>query len=135
MIRGLIGVRTITGQRMIAAVPADGGEIASVVSGNADHAALYAGTHGIARYGTDLMALLTDQSVGAVCITSTKKKHHSPLIAATMAGKNDVPELGRGITGVSVHAADTIRFLLGKAQSMWWRNRYHRGWGTGLRMR
>ena len=116
MIWGLIGASTIAARHMIAAIRANGGEVAWVVSGNADHAALYAGTHGIARHGTDLAALLTDKIVDAVYISSTNEKHHSQAMAAIAGGKHVLCEKPLAMTvdqaRQMVTAADTAGLIL-----------------------
>lgn len=88
MIWGLIGASTIAAEHMIGAFRANGGTVAHVVSGKADHAAAYAATHGIAAHGTDLAAMLADPAIDAVYISSTNEKHRAQALAAIAAGKH-----------------------------------------------
>lgn len=85
---GLIGASTIAAQHMIAAIRANGGQIAWVVSGAADHAAQFADAHYIPCHGIDLAAMLADQNVAAIYISSTNEKHHGQAMTAIAAGKH-----------------------------------------------
>ncbi len=87
MIWGLIGASTIASEHMIGAFRANGGTVAHVVSGSADHAAAYAKSHDIPAHGTDLAAMLADPAIGAVYISSTNEKHRAQALAAIAAGK------------------------------------------------
>ncbi len=85
---GLIGASSIAANHMIRAIRGQGGEIASVLSSHADRAASYAEEHDIAAGFTDLNALLDDESVEAVYISTTNEKHFPQAMAAIAAGKH-----------------------------------------------
>jgi len=85
---GLIGASSIAANHMIGAIRAAGGEIASVLSSNADRARAYAAEHGIVQGYSDLDALLADDTVGAVYISTTNEKHFPQAMAAIAAGKH-----------------------------------------------
>ncbi len=88
MFWGLVGASTIAAEHMIGAMRANGGEAGWVVSGKADHAAVYAQKHGISQSTTDIEVMLADPKVGAVYISSTNEKHMSQSLAAIAAGKH-----------------------------------------------
>ncbi len=85
---GLVGASTIASEHMIAAIRANGHEIVSVLSGNADRGADYAARHGIPENTTELDALLTAPGIDAVYISTTNEKHHPQALAAIDAGKH-----------------------------------------------
>lgn len=85
---GLIGASNIAANHMIDAIRAAGGEIASVLSSSADRAKTYAAEHAIPGGYSDLDALLADDSVGAVYISTTNEKHFAQAMAAIAAGKH-----------------------------------------------
>jgi 1,5-anhydro-D-fructose reductase (1,5-anhydro-D-mannitol-forming) len=85
---GLIGASTIAAEHMIRAFRANGGEAAAVMSANAERAAQYAARHGIAKSTTDLKALLADQDIDAVYISTTNELHRDQAFAAAAAGKH-----------------------------------------------
>ncbi len=81
----LIGASSIAGQYMTGAIRAQAaGEVGWVVSGNADRAAAFAESHGIAKSSTDLASALADDAAQAVYISSTNDKHHARAMAATV---------------------------------------------------
>lgn len=86
MLWGLIGASNIASAHMIAAIRESGGEIAWVQSGSAGHGAAFAREQGIPTSQSDLDALLADQPVDAVYISSTNEKHSPQTLAAIAAG-------------------------------------------------
>lgn len=84
----LVGASTIADQFMIAAIRAQGGVIAVVVSGNAQRASDFAQKNAIARHATDLDVVLADPAIDAVYISSTNEKHLPQALAAARAGKH-----------------------------------------------
>jgi len=85
---GLIGASTIAKQLMIAAIRAQpDGEIAAVMSSNADRAAAYAQENGITKGVASLQALLSSD-VDAVYISTTNELHLEQALAAAKAGKH-----------------------------------------------
>lgn len=85
---GLIGASTIAHEWVIDAIRANGGEIVSVMSTNAERGAKYATDHGIARSVTSVDALLNDQPIDAVYISTTNELHKDQVLAAAKAGKH-----------------------------------------------
>ncbi len=85
---GLIGASSIAANHMIGAIRRQGGEIVSVLSGSPDRAADYAKTHDIPAGLTDLDALLADDALDAVYISTTNEKHFPQAMAAIVAGKH-----------------------------------------------
>lgn len=83
---GLIGASTIAAEHMIGAIRASGGDIATVMSSNADRAVSYAATHEISKGVTDLNAAM--DGVDAVYISTTNEKHLPQAMAAISAGKH-----------------------------------------------
>ena len=102
---GLIGASTIAAEHMIGAIRAAGGEIASVLSSDADRAQAYAATHGIARGFTDLDALLAGE-IDAVYISTTNEKHLPQALAAIAAGKHVLCE-----KPLAMSVADAVRMV------------------------
>jgi len=85
---GLVGASTIASEHVIAAIRAQGHEVASVLSGDAGRGADYAARHGIPASVTDLDALLASADIGAVYISTTNEKHHPQALTAIAAGKH-----------------------------------------------
>jgi 1,5-anhydro-D-fructose reductase (1,5-anhydro-D-mannitol-forming) len=85
---GLIGASSIAANHMIGAIRGSGGEIVSVLSSNADRAGAYASEHGIPTGTTDLGALLDEDGLDAVYISTTNEKHFPQAMAAIAAGKH-----------------------------------------------
>lgn len=83
---GLIGASNIAASHMIGAIRASGGQIANVMSSNADRATSYAAEHGIDRGVTGLDAVL--EGVDAVYISTTNEKHLPQAMAAIAVGKH-----------------------------------------------
>ncbi len=89
MIRwGLIGASTIAHEWVIDAIRANGGEIVSVMSANAERGAKYAADHGIAHSVTALDELLSGQPIDAVYISTTNELHKDQVLASAKAGKH-----------------------------------------------
>ena len=89
---GLVGASTIAAEHMIGAIRNCGGDIAWLVSSNADHARHYAAAQGIERATHDLDTMLADSSITAVYISSTNEKHAPQALAAIAAGKHVICE-------------------------------------------
>ncbi|MBZ9657369.1 Gfo/Idh/MocA family protein [Phyllobacterium lublinensis] len=89
MIRwGLIGASTIAHEWVIDAIRASGGEIVSVMSTNAERGAKYASDHAIAHSMTSIDALLNDQPIDAVYVSTTNELHRDQVLASAKAGKH-----------------------------------------------
>lgn len=84
----LAGASTIAAEHVISALRTAGEEVAVVHSATARRAEDFATAHGIASFGTDLDAILSDGEIGAVYISSTNEKHHAQALAAIAAGKH-----------------------------------------------
>ena len=85
---GLIGASTIAKEWVIGAIRATGGEVANVVSSNAERGQAFASSNKVARSTTDLGAMLADQDTQAVYISTTNELHFSQAMAAIAAGKH-----------------------------------------------
>ncbi|HEV7249162.1 MAG TPA: Gfo/Idh/MocA family oxidoreductase [Shinella sp.] len=85
---GLIGASTIAKEWVIGAIRATGGEIASVMSTNAERGKAYAAEHGIAKSVTTLDEIVNDPEVDAVYISTTNELHREQALAAAKAGKH-----------------------------------------------
>ena len=83
---GLIGASTIAAEHMIAAIRANGGEVAAVMSANPARAADYARRHAIAT-ATSSLDELVGGDIDAVYISTTNDLHRDQLFAAVRAGK------------------------------------------------
>ena len=83
---GLIGATTISREWMIAAIRAEGGEIAGVMSTDPHRGAAYAAEFGIPFATTDLAALF--DRVDAVYVATTNDLHHGQVLAAARAGRH-----------------------------------------------
>jgi 1,5-anhydro-D-fructose reductase (1,5-anhydro-D-mannitol-forming) len=85
---GLIGASSIAANHMIGAIRGAGGDIRSVLSSSADRADSYAAAHGIPRGLTELDAMLAEDDLDAVYISTTNDKHFPQAMAAITAGKH-----------------------------------------------
>ena len=104
---GLIGASTIAAEHMIGAFRAvEGGEVVSVLSSSPDRAASYAAEHGITHGLTDLDALLGDDQIDAVYISTTNEKHFPQAMAAIAAGKHVLCE-----KPLAMHVADAAKMV------------------------
>jgi 1,5-anhydro-D-fructose reductase (1,5-anhydro-D-mannitol-forming) len=83
---GLVGATTIAREWMIAAIRAEKGEIAGVMSTNAARGAAYAAEHHIPLATTSLDELFGH--VDAVYVATTNDLHHGQALAAASAGKH-----------------------------------------------
>jgi 1,5-anhydro-D-fructose reductase (1,5-anhydro-D-mannitol-forming) len=95
---GLIGASTIAAEHMIGAFRANGGEVAAVMSGNAERAANYAARHGIANATTSLEELVDSKDVDAVYVSTTNELHRDQVFAAAAAGKHVLCEKPLALT-------------------------------------
>ncbi len=85
---GLIGASNIASSHMIGAIRGAGGDIQSVLSSSADRAASYAAEHDIPNGYSDLDAVLENDAIDAVYISTTNEKHFAQAMAAIAAGKH-----------------------------------------------
>lgn len=107
---GLIGASTIAAEHMIGAIRASGGEIATVLSSNADRAASYAAEHKISMGVTDLNAAM--DGVDAVYISTTNEKHLPQAMAAINAGKHVLCE-----KPLAMNVADAVSMVSAAKQA------------------
>ncbi|RFU13629.1 gfo/Idh/MocA family oxidoreductase [Rhodobacteraceae bacterium W635] len=85
---GLIGASSIAANHMIGAIRATGGDIRSVLSSNEARARSYAAQHDIPQGLTDLDAMLAQDALDAVYISTTNERHFVEAMAAIEAGKH-----------------------------------------------
>jgi 1,5-anhydro-D-fructose reductase (1,5-anhydro-D-mannitol-forming) len=85
---GLIGASTIAAEHMIGAFRANGGEVVSVMSANADRAARCAREHGISHAVTSLEELVASKDIDAVYISTTNELHRDQVFSSAGAGKH-----------------------------------------------
>ncbi|MFS4438428.1 Gfo/Idh/MocA family protein [Paracoccaceae bacterium GXU_MW_L88] len=104
---GLIGASNIASQYMIDAIRGAGGEVRSVLSSDSERGAEYAKNHGIPGSTTDLDAMLADDSIDVVYISTTNEKHFAQAMAAIAAGKHVVCEKPLAMTAKD--AAEMVR--------------------------
>lgn len=83
---GLVGTTVIGREWMVDAIRQAGGDIACVMSRDAERGRRYAAEFGIPRSTTDLAALLSD--VDAVYIATTNERHRDECLAAAGAGRH-----------------------------------------------
>lgn len=103
-----VGVGAIACQYLVGAVCAQQeNDVRRMVSGPADRAAAFAGTHRTPLFGTDLAEALADPALGAVCISPADEKHHGPAMAALAAGKPVLCELP--LATAAGNAQDMVR--------------------------
>jgi 1,5-anhydro-D-fructose reductase (1,5-anhydro-D-mannitol-forming) len=93
---GLIGATTIAREWMIGAIRAEGGDIAAVMSTNAERGARYAGEFGIPLATTSLDQLF--EACDAVYVATTNDLHYSQVLAAAKAGKHVLCEKPLALT-------------------------------------
>ncbi|WP_040440755.1 Gfo/Idh/MocA family protein [Roseibium aggregatum] len=108
----LIGASRIASSYMIDAIRSQDADIQSVLSSDAVRGEAYAREHGIAESFTDLDALLADDSVDAVYISTTNEKHHAQALAAIAAGKHVLCEKPLAMT--LDEAGEMVRTAAGK---------------------
>jgi 1,5-anhydro-D-fructose reductase (1,5-anhydro-D-mannitol-forming) len=95
----LIGASTIADEWMVEAFRSQpDGEIATVVSGDAERAREFAEKHTIPSHSTDLDAVLADPGITAVYISSTNEKHLPQVLVAAKAGKHVLCEKPLALT-------------------------------------
>ena len=86
---GLIGASRIASSYVIDAIRVQPGlEVQSVLSSDAARGEAFARDNNIPDSYTDLDALLADDSIDAVYISTTNEKHHPQALAAIAAGKH-----------------------------------------------
>lgn len=85
---GLIGASTIAREWVIGAIRANGGEVVSVLSSNAERGSAYAADNGIARVAATLDEIVNDPAIDAVYVSTTNELHRDQAIAAASAGKH-----------------------------------------------
>jgi 1,5-anhydro-D-fructose reductase (1,5-anhydro-D-mannitol-forming) len=83
---GVIGATTISREWMIAAIRAAGGEIAGVMSTNAERGQKYAAEFGIPLATTSLDQLF--ENCDAVYVATTNDLHHAQVLAAAKAKRH-----------------------------------------------
>jgi 1,5-anhydro-D-fructose reductase (1,5-anhydro-D-mannitol-forming) len=88
----LAGASDIAATRMIPAIRGRGDSIVAVVSGDAGHGRRFADAHEIARSTTELNAVLADDEVDAVYVSSRNPLHAAQSAAALSAGKHVLGE-------------------------------------------
>jgi 1,5-anhydro-D-fructose reductase (1,5-anhydro-D-mannitol-forming) len=93
---GLIGATTIAREWMIAAIRAEGGEIAGVMSTNAERGAAYAAEHNIPLATASLDELF--DKVDAVYVATTNDLHYGQTLGAARAGKHVLCEKPLALT-------------------------------------
>jgi 1,5-anhydro-D-fructose reductase (1,5-anhydro-D-mannitol-forming) len=99
---GLIGATTIAREWMIAAIRAEKGEIAGVMSANAERGAAYAAEFGIPLATTSLDRLF--DKVDAVYVATTNDLHYGQVLEAAKAGKHVLCEKPLALTLSDAHA-------------------------------
>jgi 1,5-anhydro-D-fructose reductase (1,5-anhydro-D-mannitol-forming) len=129
---GLIGASDIAATRMIAAFRATGGEVVSVLSSSPERARSFAAEHGLAGGTTDLDALVGDDGIDAVYISTTNEKHKAQALAAIAAGKHVLCEKPLAMTVAD--AAEMVRAA--EAKGVTFATNHHlRNAGTHLAMK
>ncbi len=93
---GLIGATTIGREWMIAAIRAEGGQIAGVMSADSARAAAYAAEFDIPLATTSLDQLF--EKVDAVYVATTNDRHHGQVLAAAKAGRHVLCEKPLALT-------------------------------------
>jgi len=93
---GLIGATTIAREWMIAAIRAEGGQIAGVMSADGARAAAYAAEFEIPLATTSLDQLF--EKVDAVYVATTNDRHYRQVLAAAKAGKHVLCEKPLALT-------------------------------------
>ncbi|MGA2042457.1 MAG: Gfo/Idh/MocA family oxidoreductase [Roseiarcus sp.] len=93
---GLVGATTIAREWMIAAIRAEGGEVAGVMSTDPHRGAAYAAEFGIPFATTELAGLL--DKVDAVYVATTNDLHHGQVLAAAKAGRHVLCEKPLALT-------------------------------------
>jgi 1,5-anhydro-D-fructose reductase (1,5-anhydro-D-mannitol-forming) len=93
---GLIGATTISREWMIAAIRAAGGEIAGVMSANAERGRKYAAEFSIPLATTSLDKLI--ENCDAVYVATTNDLHHAQVLAAAKAKRHVLCEKPLALT-------------------------------------
>ena len=95
---GLIGASTIAAEHMIGAIRANGGDIVAVMSASADRGNAFAAKHDIPRSMTHLAALVGENDIDVVYISTTNELHRGQALAAANAGKHVLCEKPLALT-------------------------------------
>ena len=104
----LIGASTIASEHMIAALRSvSDTSIGWVVSGSDAHANAFAAQHDIPNAATSVDAMLSNDAVQAVYISSTNEKHCAQALACIAAGKHVLCEKPLAMT--MQHAVGMVR--------------------------
>ncbi|MGY4494623.1 Gfo/Idh/MocA family protein [Pseudomonas sp. TE3610] len=85
---GLIGASTIAKEWAIAAIRSIGDDVIAVVSSDEKRAREFAQQQGIAHYSTDINALLENNDIQAVYISTKNHLHKEQSLLAIKAGKH-----------------------------------------------
>ena len=88
----LIGASDIAATKVLPAIRAVGDSAVVVRSGSAEHAARWAGEHGVPDAVTDLHAAIEREDVDAVYVSSVNAQHREQVEAAAAAGKHVLAE-------------------------------------------
>src|SRR5215212_2156855 len=130
---GLIGASTIGREWMVPAIGAQpDSTVAGVASSSPERARRYADELGIPKSYASVADLLAESDIEAVYISTTNEWHEPQALAAIAAGKHVLCEkplalsldsartmvaaaaaAGGVILDITVHDADTLRFVLG----------------------
>jgi len=85
---GLIGASTIARERVIGAIRASGGEVASIMSSSKERARSYAEQNQIPKSTDEVDGLVNDPTIDAVYVSTTNDLHRDQVLAAIKAGKH-----------------------------------------------
>jgi 1,5-anhydro-D-fructose reductase (1,5-anhydro-D-mannitol-forming) len=85
---GLLGASGIAELRMVGAIRAAGGEVLAVASSQRERAEAFAARHGIPRAVVGRDALLADEDIQAVYVSTTNDRHHADVLAAAAARRH-----------------------------------------------
>jgi 1,5-anhydro-D-fructose reductase (1,5-anhydro-D-mannitol-forming) len=129
---GLIGASTIASEHVIGAIRSQGQTVHAVLSTDRARGAEYSARHGIPTSTTSLDALLDDDAIDAVYISTTNEKHHSQAMAAIAAGRHVLCEKPLAMT--LAEAAEMVR-AAGEAGVVFATNHHLRNAGSHIAIR